>query len=412
MTDTFDADVAANVREALDEIEADLLRFEARARTGEVNASLVHAIFRHAHNIKGLLLMLEARAASALVHEVETHFDAVRNGAACPPPPVLDRCLDAVDAIRQRLAGQANAQQITALTAALGADRAATADADAEAERTVALEFPLPPAAAERLQQARAAEQRVYQVDKVVGTALSRADYEQLPIYEDIAALGTHLATHPRFEHLPRHADETVVHILFATQMPEDELALRIFDPYRPLADEAGAPGAAPTDAAPADAAPEPAAPSAQAAASRPEAPLRVLVVEDDFVSRFTLREMLAEVGTCEVAVNGKEALAAFKMRLDEGQPYDLVCLDIMMPEMDGHETIKRLRATEAARGIHGLERACVVMTTALSDVEHVMAAFSQQADAYLVKPIDFDALRTQLQKLGLGASLVSSSTD
>ena len=78
---------------------------------------------------------------------------------------------------------------------------------------------------------------------------------------------------------------------------------------------------------------------------------MKTLIVEDDFTSRLLLQELLKGYGPAHVAVNGKEAVEAARMAMDAGEPYDLICLDIMMPEMDGHGALKEIRAQEEARG-------------------------------------------------------------
>ena len=76
---------------------------------------------------------------------------------------------------------------------------------------------------------------------------------------------------------------------------------------------------------------------------------MRTLIVEDDFTSRLLMQAILAPCGECHIAVNGREAIQAFRLARAQGRPYDLVCLDIMMPEMDGHAVLKVLRAAEEA---------------------------------------------------------------
>ncbi|HOX27308.1 MAG TPA: response regulator [Candidatus Krumholzibacteria bacterium] len=129
---------------------------------------------------------------------------------------------------------------------------------------------------------------------------------------------------------------------------------------------------------------------------------MRVLVVEDDFISRRLLCRYLQSHGECDVAVNGNEAVGAFKQILLAHQRYDLVCLDIMMPGMDGQETLKRLRKLEAEYGVPEPERAKVIMTTALEDHDNVMAAFSNACDGYVVKPIEKKKFLETLQEIGL----------
>lgn len=116
---------------------------------------------------------------------------------------------------------------------------------------------------------------------------------------------------------------------------------------------------------------------------------MKTLIVEDDFTSRLLLQELLRPLGAAHVAVNGREAVAAVGAALAADEPYELICLDIMMPEMDGQAALKELRAIEHAHGRLGSKGARVIMTTALRDPANVMEAFREQCDGYLVKPID-----------------------
>ena len=131
---------------------------------------------------------------------------------------------------------------------------------------------------------------------------------------------------------------------------------------------------------------------------------MKTLIVEDDFTSRLLLQELLRSHGPTHVAVNGLEAVDAVNDALDEDEPYDLICLDIMMPEMDGQQALHRIRALEKSRGILEGWGAKVLMTTALSDKDNVMGAFREMADGYLVKPIAKDKLLGYLKRLELVA--------
>ena len=79
---------------------------------------------------------------------------------------------------------------------------------------------------------------------------------------------------------------------------------------------------------------------------------MKTLLVEDDFTSRLLLQELLKPYGATHVAVNGKEAVLAVRAGMDAGDPYNLVCLDIMMPEIDGHQACTEIRSLEEQRGI------------------------------------------------------------
>lgn len=146
---------------------------------------------------------------------------------------------------------------------------------------------------------------------------------------------------------------------------------------------------------------------ASSAAAPRAKGPpetLKTLIVEDDFVSRRLLQAILGPLGHCDVAVNGKEALTAFRLALAENAPYDLVCLDIMMPGMDGLQVLRELRRLEAERRVGGREGVKVVMVTALGDFDTIMGAFKDQCEAYLVKPVQRAKLLDTLRGLGLAA--------
>jgi two-component system chemotaxis response regulator CheY len=129
---------------------------------------------------------------------------------------------------------------------------------------------------------------------------------------------------------------------------------------------------------------------------------MRILIVEDDMTSRLLLRKMLEPFGACDVAVNGKEAVEAFRRAQQSAEPYALVCLDIMMPEMDGQEALKLIRAQEEALALPPSRAAKIVMTTALHDLDNVTNAYRELCDGYLVKPISREKLVGLLKELDL----------
>jgi two-component system, chemotaxis family, chemotaxis protein CheY len=129
---------------------------------------------------------------------------------------------------------------------------------------------------------------------------------------------------------------------------------------------------------------------------------MKTLIVEDDFTSRLLLQKLLTVYGECHIAVNGKEAVAAFRAAREEGSPYDLICLDIMMPVMDGHEALREIRAYEESMGLSSSEGVKVIITTSLDDPRNIVGAFKSLCDAYIVKPISKVKLLGQIRSLGL----------
>ncbi len=129
---------------------------------------------------------------------------------------------------------------------------------------------------------------------------------------------------------------------------------------------------------------------------------MKCLIVEDDFAARRLLQRYLSSHCDCDIAVDGNEAIEAFRQATDEKEPYDLICLDIMMPNMNGHEALKAIRQIESEHGINGLDGVKVIMTTALGDPKNIMGAFREGCEAYIVKPVEKDKLLEEMEKLGL----------
>ena len=114
------------------------------------------------------------------------------------------------------------------------------------------------------------------------------------------------------------------------------------------------------------------------------------------------MQKLLSPYGTCDLAVDGEEALEAFTLAFKEKTPYDLICLDIMLPKMDGQTVLKRIRLLEREHDLVGVKGVKVIMTTALSDPKNIMEAFSSHCEAYLSKPIFRQKLMDEMKTLGL----------
>lgn len=129
---------------------------------------------------------------------------------------------------------------------------------------------------------------------------------------------------------------------------------------------------------------------------------MRILIAEDDFASRKFMLKFLSKFGECDITVDGMEAVDACLMALDADTPYDLVCLDIMMPALDGYQALKAIRDIEQERKIPEDQRAKIIMTTALNEGANVNKAFDLGCVAYAGKPIDQVKFESVLRKLEL----------
>ena len=105
---------------------------------------------------------------------------------------------------------------------------------------------------------------------------------------------------------------------------------------------------------------------------------MRILIAEDDFASRKFMLRFLSQYGECDVTVDGMEAVDAFLMALEAGESYDLVCLDIMMPELDGFSAVREIRRFSTVP---------VIMLSARTEDYDKISGFELGADDYVEKP-------------------------
>lgn len=129
---------------------------------------------------------------------------------------------------------------------------------------------------------------------------------------------------------------------------------------------------------------------------------MKILLAEDDFVTRKYMSHFLSKYGECDVTVDGMEAIEAFRMAVEDGEPYDLVCLDIMMPVMDGYQALVGIRNLEMEKNIPTEKAVKVIMTTALNEEKNVKRAFELGCTIYSGKPLDQERFEQALRKLGL----------
>jgi len=128
---------------------------------------------------------------------------------------------------------------------------------------------------------------------------------------------------------------------------------------------------------------------------------MRILIVEDDPVSNTLLASILEKYGITHSIATGNDVVPEFVKAHETDQPYDLICLDIMLPGLDGQAILKQIRSWEEQRGILGLDGVKIIMMTALSDRFNIMEAFRSQCEGYIVKPIRRDKVHEQLVALG-----------
>lgn len=130
---------------------------------------------------------------------------------------------------------------------------------------------------------------------------------------------------------------------------------------------------------------------------------MKCLIVEDHFLSRRILKDLLSTHFECDIAVNGQEAVSSFQLAHEGKRPYDLICMDIMMPVVDGNQALLQIRGLEQEMGIPQNREVRVIMISALDDPQTVVKSYYQGgATSYIVKPVTKQKLMHEVRQLGL----------
>jgi two-component system chemotaxis response regulator CheY len=132
---------------------------------------------------------------------------------------------------------------------------------------------------------------------------------------------------------------------------------------------------------------------------------MKILLVEDELTSRRTLISFLHPIGEVDICVNGNIALNVAKKALENNQPYELIFLDIMISNLDGISTLKKIRQLETQHGVKEHAKSKVIMTSANTDKDVILKAAQAGCTSYMIKPIDKKRLYNEIRKHGFETS-------
>jgi HD-like signal output (HDOD) protein/CheY-like chemotaxis protein len=137
---------------------------------------------------------------------------------------------------------------------------------------------------------------------------------------------------------------------------------------------------------------------------------MRILIVDDEMVSRTKLELIMENFGDCRTADHGEDALTAFYEAHGNEDPFGLIMLDINLPGMDGIQLLSAIRDAEKELEIERSRRAKILMTTSYRDKDRIVASVQSGCDDYIGKPFDPDLIRQKLDKLGVKERRSSSA--
>lgn len=127
---------------------------------------------------------------------------------------------------------------------------------------------------------------------------------------------------------------------------------------------------------------------------------MNILIIEDEPISQKVLLHQLSTLGKCAVASTCKDGIKLFRESADKGEHFNLICLDIMLPDASGQEVLRQIREWEMEQEVKNPSK--ILMTTGLNDPENVVMSFQFGCEAYITKPISKDRLYSELRKLGI----------
>jgi HD-like signal output (HDOD) protein/CheY-like chemotaxis protein len=129
---------------------------------------------------------------------------------------------------------------------------------------------------------------------------------------------------------------------------------------------------------------------------------MRILIADDEAVSREKLRLIMTHFGEVEAFESGADAFLAYEAAHEEKKPYNLIMLDINMPEKNGIQVLLEIRASETILNLSNKEKAIVLMVTSKTDKGHIVSCVQAGCDSFIAKPFDLPVVSEKLAKFGI----------
>ena len=129
---------------------------------------------------------------------------------------------------------------------------------------------------------------------------------------------------------------------------------------------------------------------------------MRILIVDDDYVSRTKLKALISSYGDCDAVYDGALAVSFFERAWEDRAPYDLITMDVDMPGILGQDVVRKIRAWETDKKCYqNGKEVRILMISSMKDGKSVFTSFSHGCEAYLVKPVTPADIQKSLGELG-----------
>lgn len=129
---------------------------------------------------------------------------------------------------------------------------------------------------------------------------------------------------------------------------------------------------------------------------------MRILVVDDEIVSREKLKCLVANLGECEGAEDGVSALSLVEKSFQEGNFFGVIFLDVLLPDIKGNELLIKIRNIENKKRISAEKKAKIIMVTSFADRDLVIDCKVNGCDDYIVKPFERETVLNKMTALGI----------
>jgi len=139
---------------------------------------------------------------------------------------------------------------------------------------------------------------------------------------------------------------------------------------------------------------------------------VRCLIVDDRKADRELVRDIVKQRMECTLAASRAEALRVVREAFDEGRPFDLAIVDVMMPDGDGHTLVDALRGLEGEYRVAKSARTPILHVTGLWNKNEFAKAYKEGVEHYVGKPIDPRRLLDEIEVLVGGGAADAGSGD
>ncbi len=139
---------------------------------------------------------------------------------------------------------------------------------------------------------------------------------------------------------------------------------------------------------------------------------MKILIVDDEKISRRILVKKLGAAGDCVDVDNSKKALELFNKGVEAKKPFDLISLDVSMPKMDGRQVLRAIRKKEKELKLDKKNRVKIIMVTARMNMSTIKECIKLGCNGYLSKPVSKYQLMENLERMGFGKSKDDKNSD